>query len=282
MHDQAPTPSFQLGERLRGWRERRALTQMALALQAEVSTRHLSFVETGRAQPGRELILRLAEELEIPLRERNVLLAAAGFAPVFEQRPFEHPSFDPVRAIIDVTLARHRPFPAFVIDRHWNVVRSNGGVPAMYEGIDASLLQAPTNVVRLMLHPLGMAPRVQRLAAWRSHFVVQMRRQFDLTGDPGLGALLREALAWPGGMAPVDESTGGPAMTLDIDTSIGRLSFISAITVFGSPVDVTLQEIALEVMHPADAFTERVVRAAAKEREARSDCQGKAAGNARK
>lgn len=282
MHDQAPTPSFQLGERLRGWRERRALSQMALALQAEVSTRHLSFVETGRAQPGRELILRLAEELEIPLRERNVLLAAAGFAPVFEQRPFEHPSFDPVRAIIDVTLARHRPFPAFVIDRHWNVVRSNGGVPAMYEGIDASLLQAPTNVVRLMLHPLGMAPRVQRLAAWRSHFIVQMRRQFDLTGDPGLGALLREALAWPGGMAPVDESTGGPAMTLDIDTPIGRLSFISAITVFGSPVDVTLQEIALEVMHPADAFTEGAVRAAAKEREARNDCQSKAAGNARK
>jgi transcriptional regulator with XRE-family HTH domain len=263
MQDDAPIPVFHLGERLRGWRERRALSQMALALQAEVSARHLSFVETGRAQPGRELILRLAEELEIPLRERNVLLAAAGFAPVFEQRPFEHASFDPVRAIIDVTLARHRPFPAFVIDRHWNVVRSNGGVPAMYDGIDASLLQAPTNVVRLMLHPLGMAPRVQRLAAWRSHFIVQMRRQFDLTADPGLGALLREALAWPGGMAPVDESTGGPAMTLDIDTPIGRLSFISAITVFGSPVDVTLQEIALEVMHPADAFTEGAVRAAA-------------------
>jgi hypothetical protein len=192
-----------------------------------------------------------------------VLLATAGFAPVFEQRPFDDPYFDPVRAIIGITLERHRPFPAFVIDRHWNVVRTNGGVPELYEGIDASLLEAPTNVVRLMLHPLGMAPRVQRLAAWRSHFIVQMRRQFDLTADPGLGSLLKEALAWPGGMAPIDESTGGPAMTLDIDTRIGRLSFISAITVFGSPVDVTLQEIALEVMHPANAFTDAAVRAAA-------------------
>jgi transcriptional regulator with XRE-family HTH domain len=263
MHNDTGSPAFQLGERLRGWRERRGLSQMALALQAEVSTRHLSFVETGRAQPGRDLILRLAEELEIPLRERNVLLAAAGFAPVFEQRPFDDPYFDPVRAIIGITLERHRPFPAFVIDRHWNVVRTNGGVPELYEGIDASLLEAPTNVVRLMLHPLGMAPRVQHLAGWRSHFIVQMRRQFDLTADPGLGSLLKEALAWPGGMAPIDESTGGPAMTLDIDTRIGRLSFISAITVFGSPVDVTLQEIALEVMHPANAFTDAAVRAAA-------------------
>ncbi|SEK16449.1 MULTISPECIES: hypothetical protein [unclassified Variovorax] len=168
-----------------------------------------------------------------------------------------------MRAIIGITLERHRPFPAFVIDRHWNVVRTNGGAPELYEGIDASLLEAPTNVVRLMLHPLGMAPRVQHLAAWRSHFIVQMRRQFDLTADPGLGSLLTEALAWPGGMAPIDESTGGPAMTLDIDTRIGRLSFISAITVFGSPVDVTLQEIALEVMHPANAFTDATVRAAA-------------------
>lgn len=269
MHNDAMSPAFQLGQRLRGWRERRALSQMALALQADVSTRHLSFVETGRAQPGRDLILRLAEELEIPLRERNMLLAAAGFAAVFEHRPFDDASFDSVRAIIDVTLERHWPFPAFVIDRHWNVVRANGGVPALYEGIDASLLEAPTNVVRLMLHPLGMAPRVQHLPAWRSHFIVQMRRQFDLTGDPGLGSLLREALAWPGGMAPVDESTGGPAMTLDIDTRIGRLSFISAITVFGSPVDVTLQEIALEVMHPANAFTDTAVREAEAARAAR-------------
>jgi len=262
---QPPSP----GDRLRSWRERRHLSQMALALQAEVSARHLSFVETGRAQPGRELILRLADELEIPLRERNMLLRAAGFAPVFEQRRFDDPSFDPVRSIIDITLARHAPFPAYVIDRHWDVVCRNDGVPELYEGVDAALLTPPTNVVRLMLHPQGMAPRVHNLPSWRSHFVVQMRRQFELTADPQLGALLRETLAWPGGIGPIDESTGGPAMTLDIDTRIGRLSFITAITVFGSPVDVTLEEIALEVMHPANSFTEHAVRDAAAARAAR-------------
>ena len=135
--------------------------------------------------------------------------------------------------------------------------------PALHEGIAPALLVPPVNSVRLMLHPDGMAPRVHNLPAWRSHFVVQIRRQFELTGDAELGALLNDVLAWSGGLAPIDESTGGPAMTLDIDTRLGRLSFITAITVFGSPVDVALEEIALEVMHPADAFTERVVRVAA-------------------
>ncbi|MDB5829460.1 MAG: family transcriptional regulator, partial [Variovorax sp.] len=256
-----------LGDRLRKWRERRHLSQMALALQAEVSTRHLSFVETGRAQPGRDLVLRLADELEIPLRERNQLLMAAGFAPVFGQRDFDDPAFDPVRSIIDITLERHKPFPAYVIDRHWNVVRSNSAVQELYEGVSAALMGPTANVVRIMLHPEGMAPRIHNLAVWRSHLLGEVRRQFELTADPTLGALLREAAAYPtwgaDGDAPAIEWSGGPAVPLDIETSLGRLSFIGAVTVFGSPVDVTLEEIALELMHPANDFTDRAVRQSA-------------------
>lgn len=251
------------GDRLRIWRERRHLSQMALALKAGVSARHLSFVETGRAQPGRDLLLRLAEELEVPLRERNLLLLAAGFAPVFGQREFDDPGFDSVRSIIDITLERHKPFPAYVIDRHWNVVRSNSAVPALYEGVAPALMAPPVNVVRIMLHPDGMAPRIRNLAVWRSHLLGEVRHRFDLTADPELGALLREALAYPAGDAPAFEWTGGPAVPLDIETRIGPLSFIGAVTVFGSPVDVTLEEIALEVMHPANEATERAVRNAA-------------------
>jgi transcriptional regulator with XRE-family HTH domain len=254
-----------IGDRLRGWRERRHLSQLALALQADVSARHLSFVETGRARPGREMILRLADELDIPLRERNGLLMAAGFAPVFEERRFDHPSFDPVRAIIGITLERHKPFPAYVIDRHWNVVLSNAAVPELYEGVDAALMRPPVNVIRLMLHPGGLAPRIRDRSVWRSHLLAQMRRQIDLTADPQLERLLHEALAYP---APPDEGaaahgSGDTAVPLHIQTRIGCLSFIGATTVFGSPLDVTLEEIALEVMHPADDFTERAVRQAA-------------------
>jgi transcriptional regulator with XRE-family HTH domain len=266
MDTRVEPPPFNLGDRLRCWRERRRLSQMAMALQAEVSARHLSFVETGRAQPGRELILRLADELEIPLRERNLLLMAAGFAPVFEQRGFDHPSFDPVRSVIRITLERNKPFPAYVIDRHWNVVRSNSALPALYEGIDAALIARAINVVRMMLHPGGRA-RIHNLPAWRSHLLGQVRRQIELTVDPQLERLLREALAYPAGEGPAHEHewTGAPAVPLEIRTRIGRLSLIGATTVFRSPVNVTLEEVALELMHPADDFTDRAVREAAAE-----------------
>lgn len=257
-----PTP-FTVGDRLRRWRERRHLSQLALAAQAGVSARHLSFVETGRAQPGRDTLLQLADELEIPLRERNVMLVAAGFAPVFQHRRFDDPSFDPIRAIVNITLERHKPFPAYVIDRHWNVVLTNAAVPELYEGVDEALMGPPVNVVRMMLHPGGLAPRIRNLPVWRSHLLAQMRRQIELTGDPQLERLLREALAYPASGAAAPEWTGGPAVPLEIQTRIGLLSFIGATTVFGSPVDVTLEEIALEVMHPADAFTEQAVRKAA-------------------
>jgi transcriptional regulator with XRE-family HTH domain len=249
-----------IGEQLRDWRERRRLSQLALALRADVSSRHLSFVETGRAQPGRELILRLAEELDVPLRERNALLVAAGFAPVFEARSFDDPAFDGIRAIVDLTLARHKPFPAYLIDRHWNIVRSNAAVPALYEGVDAALLRPPINVIRLVLHPGGLAPRLLNHATWRTHYLAQLRRQIQMTADPQLELLLRETLAHPG---PTDNAHGpavGPAVPLVIQTRLGRLSFVGATTVFGSAADVTLEEVALELLHPADAFTESAVR----------------------
>jgi transcriptional regulator with XRE-family HTH domain len=252
-----------VGEQLRSWRERRHLSQLALALQAEVSPRHLSFVETGRAQPGRGLILRLADELDIPLRERNALLIAAGFAPVFEARSFDNPAFDSIRAIVDLTLERHKPFPAFLIDRYWNVARSNAAVPALYEGVDAALMRPPVNVIRLVLHPNGMGPRILNYPLWRSHYLLQLRRQIQMTADPQLDLLLRETLAYPTGDASADDGSSGPLVPLIVQTRLGRLSFVSATTVFGSPADVTLEEVALEVLHPGDAFTEATVRAAA-------------------
>jgi transcriptional regulator with XRE-family HTH domain len=257
--------SRSIGDHLRGWRERRHLSQLELSLRAEVSARHLSFVETGRAAPGRELILRLGEELQIPLRERNTLLVAAGFAPIFQQRRFDHPSLDSVRTILDLALENQKPFPAYVIDRHWTVVASNAAVPALYEGIAPELVRPPINVIRLMLDPRGMAPRIVNFAAWRSHLLAQVRRQLSLTADPMLESLLREALAFPtgnmndDGHAPIE----GPAMLLRVETRLGRLSFLGATTVFGTPADVTLEEIALEMLYPADVFTDKTVRAAA-------------------
>jgi transcriptional regulator with XRE-family HTH domain len=263
MDTRRPISSVPVGQQLRRWRLQRHLSQLDLALQADISARHLSFVETGRAQPGRELVLRLAEELEIPLRARNALLVTAGFAPVFESRPFSDPGFDPIRAIIDLTLERHKPFPAYLVDRHWNVQRSNMAVPELYEGVSDALMSAPLNVVRLVLHPDGMAPRVLNYAIWRAHYLGLLRRQIEMTADPQLEFLLREVLAYPEGRK-LDETSmvAGPAVPLVVQTRLGRLSFIGATTVFGSPADVTLEEVALEVLHPADDFTETVVREA--------------------
>ena len=257
--------SRSIGDHLRGWRERRHLSQLELSLRAEVSTRHLSFVETGRAAPGRELILRLGEELQIPLRERNTLLVAAGFAPIFQQRRFDDPALDSVRTILDLALENQKPFPAYVIDRHWTVVASNAAVPVLYEGLAPELVRPPINVIRLMLDPRGMAPRIVNFTAWRTHLLAQVRRQLSLTADPLLESLLREALAFPAGKmnddghAPIE----GPAMLLRVETRLGRLSFLGATTVFGTPADVTLEEIALEMLYPADVFTDKTVRVAA-------------------
>ena len=252
---------------MRAWRKRRGMSQLDLALGADISPRHLSFLETGRAHPGREPLLRLTEELEVPLRERNDLLMSAGFAPVFQQRSYEDPTFDPVRKVIEAALAHHRPFPAYVINRYWDVVVSNGALPELFTGISPALASRPMNVVRLLLHPHGLAPRVVNFRAWRTHLLARLRRQISLTADPNLEALLREAESFPARGGAGEEATSDPSsnvmVPLEIITEIGRLSFLNATTVFGTPVDVTLEEIALEKLYPADAFTEDTVRRAA-------------------
>jgi transcriptional regulator with XRE-family HTH domain len=252
-----------IGEQLRSWRERRQLSQLELSLAADVSARHLSFVENGRAQPGRDLILRLATELDVPLRDRNAMLVSAGFAPVFRHRRFDDPSFDSVRAIITATLETHKPFPAYVIDRHWSVVASNSAIPELFEGVAPELLIAPINVVRMILHPRGIAPRLLNFSTWRRYYLTQLRRQIVLTGDPVLEELYRDATSYPlqgSEDAQNEGSVDGPAIAFEVMTSLGRLSFLSATTVFGSPADVTLEEIALELLYPANTFTAQAVR----------------------
>jgi transcriptional regulator with XRE-family HTH domain len=252
------------GKHLRDWRGRRRLSQLELSLRSNVSARHLGFVEIGRAAPSKSLVLRLAEELDIPLRERNVWLVAAGFAPSFADRTFQDPSLDAVRSAIETTLEAHKPFPAFAIDRQWNIVASNAALPELYEGVAPDLLKPPVNVLRLTLHPRGLAPRILNLDEWADHLLARLRRETELTADPRLEALLREAEAFhkPSRKAFKSESPAAHALALPlrIQTRLGPLSFFSTVTVFGTPVDVTVSEIALEMLYPADRETDSLVR----------------------
>ncbi|WP_137390813.1 helix-turn-helix domain-containing protein [Rhodoligotrophos defluvii] len=262
------------GEHLRSWRRRRRLTQMELAFRVEVSPRHLGFVELGRASPSRALVLRLAEELDVPLRERNVWLIACGLAPIFPDRPLADPTLAAVRSAIDLTLAAHRPFPAFALDRHWNVVASNGAVPELYDSVDDSLLAPPVNVLRLCLHPRGLAPRIRNLAEWTHHLLRRLDREFELTADPALSALQEEAKQYRRQMSRPPSAGQAPqiAIPLRIATSLGDLAFFSTVSVFGTAVDVTLSEIALELFYPADEATRQaVMRASCNEAGARAE-----------
>jgi transcriptional regulator with XRE-family HTH domain len=178
------------GDHLRDWRQRRRLSQLDLAQEAEISTRHLSFVETGRSVPSREMVLRLAERLDVPLRERNAMLVAAGYAPMYRERPLDDPALAPARKAIDALLKSHEPHPALAVDRHWNLVAANGMLPHLMQGADDSLLMPPVNVLRLSLHPKGLASKIANLAQWRSHIFERLRHQVNATGDMTLAALL--------------------------------------------------------------------------------------------
>ncbi|WP_395024156.1 helix-turn-helix domain-containing protein [Comamonas odontotermitis] len=247
------------GEHLRHWRQHRRLSQQGLALEADISTRHLSYVETGRAQPSREMVLRLAERLSVPLRERNALLVAAGFAPMYQARPLDHPDLAAARQAVELVLRGHEPNPALAVDRHWNLVAANAIVPLLLEGVAPHLLVPPVNVLRLSLHPEGLSPRLANATQWRAHLLHRLQQQIAATADSQLQALHDEIAAYPcqGGE---DASHGaGPdshiAVPFELHTSVGKLSFISTITIFGTPVDVTLQELAVESFFPADAAT---------------------------
>jgi transcriptional regulator with XRE-family HTH domain len=251
MNAATPQP---VGTLLRDWRQRRRLSQLDLAGEADVSTRHLSYVETGRALPSREMVLRLANRLDVPLRDRNRLLVAAGYAPMYGERSLDDPAMVAARQAVELVLRGHEPYPALAVDRHWNLVSYNRAVPALMAGADPELLEPPLNVLRLSLHPRGLAPRIANLGAWRAHLLERLQQQVASSGDAMLAALADELRGYPG---PAQEAhpEQNVVVPLVLETPVGMLSFISTTTVFGTPIDVTLSELALETFFPADAAT---------------------------
>ncbi len=254
------------GRLLRQWRQRRAVSQMALALEAEVSARHLSWLETGRAMPSRAMVLRLAERLDVPLRERNAWLVAAGYAPLYAERTLADPALAPARAAIDALLAAHEPWPALVVDRLWNLVAHNRPVGLLLGAVAPALREPPVNVLKLSLHPEGLAPMIEGLAGWRAHVLARLARQAAASGDAQLRRLHGEIAALP---APASASTAHEpppaddaiAVPLVLHTPWGRLAFLTTVTQFGAPHDLLLSELAIETLLPADAATAAALRA---------------------
>ncbi len=251
------------GEELRTWRQRRHLSQLELATEVDISTRHLSFMETGRSQASRSMVLRLAAQLEVPLRERNDLLVAAGFAPMYASRPFSDPSLAAVRDAVDLILKGHEPYPALLVDRHWTLVSANKAAEGFMVGVAAELLKPPINVLRMSLHPDGSAKNIVNLPEWRAHVLARLARDVQVTADPALADLLTELRGYPGGESHhvSDPTSPSVVVPLKIRTPEGAvLSFLSATTVFGTAVEVTLSELVLEAFYPADDFTAAALR----------------------
>ncbi|MGH3883512.1 MAG: helix-turn-helix domain-containing protein [Pseudonocardiaceae bacterium] len=252
-----------VGVLLREWRTRRRLSQLDLAVQADISTRHLSFVETGRSRPTSEMILRLAGELDVPLRERNRLLLAGGFAPVYSENELDAPQMQAVRTALRHLLAAHQPFPAVVIDRGWNMVDANASVALFTQGATDELLAPPCNVLRLSLHPEGMAPRITNLGEWRSHLLSRLRRQATLTADPALIELYEELRGYPCRQEKREIERPGPGdvlVPLQYRHNGRELTFFSTTAVFGTPLDITLAELAIESFYPANPTTDAALR----------------------
>lgn len=242
---------------MKGWRLRRRLSQLDLACEIGISTRHLSFIETGRSQPSREMLLNLAEGLEVPLRERNELLLAAGFAPVYSARPLEDATLNTVRKAVDQVLTGHQPLPALAVDRHWNLVAANNAVAPLLVGAAPELVSPPINVLRLSLHPDGIARRIVNLPEWRAHLLERLRHQVEVTADPILSGLLAELRDYP---VPSKSSrhadvSSSVVVPLELATESRTLKLFSTTTVFGTPLDVTVSEIAIESFFPADEQT---------------------------
>jgi transcriptional regulator with XRE-family HTH domain len=251
-----------VGQLFRAWREQRRMSQLELACEANISQKHLSFIESGRSAPSRDMIVHLADHLDVPLRERNTILLSAGFAPIYRERSIDDPALVRARATVEKLLKAHEPFPALAVDRRWNMIAANAAVTALIGTVDEQLLQPPVNVLRLSLHPKGLAPSIANLAEWRHHLLDRTRRQVRLTRDAALEALLSEIAAYP---APDEPLTGVPddeiAIPLRLRTTAGVLSFFSTVTVFGTAVEITLAEISLEAFYPADDFTAGALKA---------------------
>ncbi|MFI7442840.1 helix-turn-helix domain-containing protein [Nonomuraea indica] len=253
----------QVGVLLREWRRRRRLSQLDLALQAGSSARHLSYVETGRAHPSRAMVLRLSAALDVPLRERNTLLLAAGYAPAYRESSLDDAYLASVRAAVDTMLAAHEPYPAVVVDRLWNVLDGNRAMTVLMDGIPPHLLRPRPNVFRLTLHPDGLAARLANLGEVRALFLERLRRQVDATGDAALRDLYEEVRRYPVPAGPAEAPTGdaGPIQVpLRVRTPFGELSMFSTMATFGAPADVTLSELAIELFYPLDEFTAAALR----------------------
>lgn len=248
-----------VGQLLRTWREHRRMSQLALALDAGVSTKHISFLESGRTTPSRQMILTLAEVLNAPLRARNALLLAAGFAPEYPELGFDDPELASARQAIEMVLRAHEPSPAIAVDRHWNLVTANRAFPPLLEGIAPDLLQAPVNVLRLSLHPEGLAPRIVNLDEWREHVLRRLNQQIQNCADPGLRALYAE-LGGKASWSPEARAHGDLVAILRLRVPDGVLSFITTTTVLGTPTEVALSELAIESFFPADEITARALR----------------------
>ncbi|CAB3778695.1 hypothetical protein LMG28614_00695 [Paraburkholderia ultramafica] len=271
-----PAASRTVGDLLREWRQRRRMSQLLLATEADISTRHLSFVESGRALPSREMVMHLAERLEVPLRARNALLVAAGYAPLFRERPLSDPQLAAAREAVELVLKGHEPYPALAIDRHWTIVATNNALAPLLNGASPELLKPPVNALRLSLHPEGIAASIVNWHAWREHVLARLQRQIDVSGDETLSALRDELAAYPappGTHAPDNDDTAVNqiAVPLRLRTPIGVLSFFSTTTVFGTPADITLSELAIEAFFPADQQTAVALRAFAEGQRAEAE-----------
>jgi transcriptional regulator with XRE-family HTH domain len=257
-----------VGVLVRDWRTRRRRTQLDLSLDVGVSTRHLSFVETGRSRPSPELVLALAEHLDVPLRERNRMLVAAGYAPRYSERSLDDPAMGQVRASLQRMIDAHHPYPGVVIDRRWDVVLANGAALALIDGLPAHVLQPAVNVFRLCLHPDGLAPRTRNLGDWANYLLRQVRRTAELTGDPRVAEVEQELLAYPNlAGLPATGETGewdDPPLLVPLELEVGDLvlSLFTTLTTFGTPRDVTVEELCVELFFPADDATEVALRGA--------------------
>jgi transcriptional regulator with XRE-family HTH domain len=254
---QTQHPPF--GSLMKQWRQRRRLSQLDLAIEADVSSRHVSFIETGRSAPSRAMVLRLAAALDVPLRERNQLLMAAGLAPVYAERSLEDPDMAPVRDGVEKVLKAYEPFPCLAVDRGWNIVAANSGAALLMQGVSAELL-APPNALRISLHPDGLAPRIRNLGQWRHHVIGRLRREVTVSGSDELAALLTEIDSYPGGF---DDSAdlGGVVVPLRLAGPDGvELTFLSTVTTFGTALDLTAAELSIEAFLPVDEQTADVLR----------------------
>ncbi len=257
-------PEEGVGPLLRGWREQRRVSQLELALRAGSSARHISFIETGRSRPSEEMVLRLAEHLDIPVRDRNALLLAAGYAPHYPETPLDDPSMDALREGMERLIQGYEPYPALVVDATYDVLAANRGIAMLLDGVPEQLLEPPLNAMRLTLHPEGLAPRIRNLRAWRDHLLAQMDRQIALRRSESLRALYEEVAAYSVPEPEVDDEPVDPvpyfALPMQIEHEGRTLSFISSISTFNTPMDVTVAELAIETFLPADPATVKYLR----------------------